>query len=338
MSIDLRALFDHLNIEWKDRGPNCSRGRVNINCPFCWDDPSCHCTISEATGRWYCFRDSTHYGDAAHLVTKLLADRDERRPRIAALALLDDYDTATDSIPAPPPERKQTAWERFLPAWQSEAMLDYLWERGFDRPDMVARKFDLRYAKQGEWAQRLLIPLYDSESQQQGWTGRAIRNLELRYRAEPPHLIPSLLAGNLLGESLLVVEGPMDALKWNSAMGSALLQCSAIGLTSLNLTADRLSAIARKPRRAIILCLDADAKTHLKLRLMSELRKRPTYGAVLLINPPDNYNDLGAMPEQAVQDWGGALLHAVQMGRGVRELGESLDMGTTRTDRSILAR
>jgi hypothetical protein len=311
--VDWRGLLNEINIEWKDRGPNCARGRVNINCPFCWDDPSCHCTISEATGRFYCYRDSLHFGDAVALVSKLKADKGVRRPRIEALALLDDYETTL--APTPPAAiPRQTDIEReydnFEPAWESERYLDYLAdERGFSNPVMTARQFNLRCQRHGIWARRLLLPLYDHTGSLSGWTGRSIDDWrEPRYLAHPSALVLELLAGSLDGSSFVIAEGPMDALKFNSAMRARVQDCSAVGLTGLHLSQGRLFSIcARQPKR-LWLSLDANAKRSTRRQLQRELAKYAAERFCHRLVIPSGFKDLGEMPEPLIRDMMSTLI------------------------------
>ena len=304
MAVDWRALLSSIGVQWKDKGNNCSRGHVNINCPFCHDDPSFHAGINEETGHYSCWRNTNHWGsDPARLLQKLT------RSRTQALALLEKYETGIPITKREPVEKPRNGeWDKFLPASENDACMDYLWNRGFDDPERVANQAGLKYARHGVYQHRLLMPLYDHEMVARAWTGRALRDdVAMRYKTEA-HPDSALLiytdavlcglakaAGNM---SVIVVEGPMDALKINSYKEDR--DILAIGLTGLKAPEGRFYTLSKiKPKR-IFLCLDDNSP----LAIRAKLRKIADRDApALSVKVPDGFHDPGEMPQNKVNPW-----------------------------------
>lgn len=235
-----RSLFDALRVPWKDRGPNCSSGRVNISCPWCGDqDPSFHLSIDESTSAYFCMRTpgSHHSGRS---VPWLLLGLKVHPTEIDALV-------AQHSDEHPPPRlttsRVQVLdWDKFESAADHEAPLDYLRQRGYASAEGLARRYDLRFTRVGRHAWRVLMPLTCPQDGYRvtAFTGRTIRDQTPRYLINDPsgaslylptdlgmgrvcvaalqgtaltqekRLHLSMLAGR--HDALVMCEGPFDAL------------------------------------------------------------------------------------------------------------------------------
>src|ERR1044072_5073781 len=74
MRFDWIAFLRRNNIYYTMKGPNASRGRVNIKGPFCGqDDPSEHLGIKLNGNGWSCWRNGAHKGPSSEtLVAALL--------------------------------------------------------------------------------------------------------------------------------------------------------------------------------------------------------------------------------------------------------------------------
>jgi DNA primase len=230
------------------------------------------------------------------------------RSRVQALALLEEYEkpallTREEAPPAPP-----GAWDRFLPASRDDACLDYLYDRGFDKPERVADTFDLRYSPRGEYAGRLLFPLYDAALEPKAWTGRTIRNREPRYKTLETDDAASLVATSPAhvavargtpNTSLIVVEGPLDALKINAYAG--MREVVAIGITGLNLTQGRLDLIAQWKPINIFLCLDSEKPIAGQTRMLHTLSRQGT--PVIPLSLPSGYKDPGEVHSAVINPW-----------------------------------
>lgn len=239
--LDFKALLDEHRIEYVTRGKNVSRGEVNIQCPFCGSaDPSHHMGINLESGWWSCWRNANHRGKSPlRLLVALLRIPYWQARELAGLGK--DYvdpDGFSSVV-----QRLRDGWGTTVQAEQAEARVlrldrdfrpvdgtyatrrfeDYLCDvRGFDRRDVpdVCLDYDLHCATGGTWAGRLIMPYY-MDGQLVTWTGRAIGRAEVRYKdlsvdeslLAPKHTLynhDALIEG---GRVLVIVEGPMDAMK-----------------------------------------------------------------------------------------------------------------------------
>lgn len=132
-------------------------------------------------------------------------------------------------------------WSRFKPAHEHDAYLDYLHERGFDDPESMCRRYDLRYASNGRWAARLLIPITDETGAITTWTGRAIRDMELRYDTLAVARTDIVYVPRAMRANAVLVEGPIDALK--VAEASEYLPISPIAILGTGINDDRIARI-----------------------------------------------------------------------------------------------
>jgi hypothetical protein len=266
---DFAKLLREEGIDFIQRGKNVKRGELNIRCPFCASaDPSHHMGLNLSTGQWACWRNAEHRGKSPlRLLVKLLNVSYWRAREIAGLdrdyidpdgfsslvARLKSTGWSTAKAPERAPEKLQTP-SAFRPlTWgvATRRHMDYLIQRGFDErdADSVAYDYALQGATSGRWAHRVILP-YFLDGELVTWTGRAITPSEYRYLdlAVEDSLIPpkqtlynydALIAG---GEWLVVVEGPIDALKldyYGKPYG-----VRAVGLSTNSMTEDQLYMLA----------------------------------------------------------------------------------------------
>jgi len=224
--------------------------------------------------------------------------------RVKAVNVLEDY---TDSKPVEvrAPVQKLIKFDTFPYASGNQRILDYMAARDFDNPELTCRRFNLRYALAGEYANRVLLPLIDENGDIQSFVGRAIRsNMEPAYKAANPDLIANLVYGNLTGKTVVIVEGPFDALKINSALYDRLHEISCIALTGRVLTHARQRLLIRQHVDRYLLAVDADVRSAPLHRMYRELRvllwDHVKFDRLIL---PEEYQDPGEMTEEAIVDW-----------------------------------
>lgn len=289
-------MLDALRVPWRDRGSNCSRGHVNVKCPWCGNqDPSQHLTIKEETGEYYCFRaPQLHSGKSLPwlllglgqrpaqidgIIHEFSDGRNEREPR---------FFTAVTHTPV--------RWERFEPAYNFTPALDYLRERGFHRPDVLSRDFDLRFTRTGRMAWRILLPL-STGGDVTGCVGRGIRTGQTpRYLTDDPFegsvYIPSYSETT---ELLMFLEGPIDALV--AAVDNDPAEVMPVGILGLALPPERLmtiSNLARGAKRAVFV-QDADQPASAAYRLIDQLLQIPWLSSVERAEPPPRRKDVGEL-------------------------------------------
>lgn len=211
-------------------GPNTARGHISVKCPWCGSaDPSEHLGLSLDVGHpvWGCLRNSKHRGlNPTRLVAKLL-----HLPYSAAMDLVDkaappvdDFDVAVERLRGDVVEQsKEKKWSRVvqLPDMfrrlfngsYGKRFVDYLTHRGFHDALGVAHQYDLFYCLTGDFAWRLIFPVVDN-GVLIGWTGRDIRGgAKLRYRASDGLGKDVLMSFSTPASVVMIVEGPVDALK-----------------------------------------------------------------------------------------------------------------------------
>jgi hypothetical protein len=280
--VELRTVLTRYNIEWKDRGNNCSAGWVNINCPFCRDDPSQHLRISDQLAGYYCLRNRLHKGGIHYLFSKLGIPTDHLpTPGHRAINIEPPKEKVIDSAPS---------W-MFAPAEDNQEMLDYLEFRKFLLPEEVCKKFRLQFSPFGKWAGRLIIPLTV------GWTGRSVRpHIEPRYLAETTD------AGFFThgkGETAIIVEGQLDGMKIAAASSQFLVCATGGGEVSYAL----INFLRDKGVRTIHSVPDNDAAVSQRMALLSELRTGCPFATVHKTHLPPEFKDAGEMTEVEAKQW-----------------------------------
>lgn len=217
------------HIEYVERGANVSRGHAAIKCPWCVDDPSAHLNISLEGKGFKCWRDPSHKGFKPHkLIVRLLHCTNQKAREIVGDQPheLTDLDTMLDGLSKKSPELKKSD-NLVLPSNSypisktAKPFYDYLLNRGFDVPEELSPLYGLRYALTGDFAGRILLPVYMGGLQT--WTARAVAaNATLRYKTLGTARGELRRCSNCLylydnwmhgGKVLYICEGPFDALK-----------------------------------------------------------------------------------------------------------------------------
>jgi hypothetical protein len=245
----VRFLNAH-RIEFVERGANVARGNIAINCPWCGDaDRGFHLGISLGGKGYGCWRSKSHRGiRPTRLIAALLKCSWDEAKRISGdddVILTDDeafakqvremmqgkVQVSTDVKPIDMPKSFKPIEDRAF----GRRFVDYLTdERGYSYADALklAPLYDLRYCISGPFKYRLIIPVYMDGLV--NWTGRDITGRSLiRYRTlstDPKKaeeagtpVAPIPIERTLLnydeiireehGRSLVVCEGPLDALR-----------------------------------------------------------------------------------------------------------------------------
>lgn len=304
MIVDWRRTFSHLGVAWIDRGANHTRGNVNIRCPYCHDDPSYHMGVSEEKEAFYCYRDSRHAGRSfIALLIRMGCSRTE------AVSLLNEYGDGKRRKPEAAPiftrehEKTRFAWDRFTAAQDCPAMLAYLKGRGFSSPAITCNAYGLRWASEGEWARRLLIPFSDHKREIFTWVGRAIDSAgKPRYLMENEKVPGAIYLPRLPRKVLHIVEGPIDALK--VAVSTELLDVTPIALAGKGVTDSKLVRLQAFAKNCAYALLSYDPGVALGERMAVKRQIAATLKIPVRMLPvPEGCEDPGAMSITQVQDW-----------------------------------
>ena len=244
MAFDWQVFLSDHNIHYVTDGPNCPKGDLAIRCPFCGDDPSQHLAVNMEGAGWHCWRNRDHAGRSPVKLIQALLGCSYDQARLFAghttnipSNFLEQVQAqmAPHAIVAPrdplklPKELKEL---RNVPS--ARPYLNYLRNRGYDRPIALGREYNLRYCTTGAFAGRVILPVY-FEGALVTWTGRAIsKRQELRYKSltttpkkakdEGTPLAIGAIGHYLLwfddlmkrpGHTIILCEGPFDALRVN---------------------------------------------------------------------------------------------------------------------------
>jgi DNA primase len=201
------------------------KGNVAIVCPFHEDtNPSLHVSLEH--GGFHCFSCDAHGGFA-----KLYA-------KLANISISDAYDRLNCFLSASntvqliqkqifstlnPDEDKEVylKWKvfssMFKPITQSERGLSYLHSRNIT--DMsIYKSFHIRYATEGKYRDRVVLPIFDVQNRLISFTARTIipNVLPKTRKARSPHAtlfgLKELLDIHGTLKTILIVEGEFDCL------------------------------------------------------------------------------------------------------------------------------
>lgn len=245
--MDWFAFLNQNNIPYTTTGPNSSRGRVNIKCPWCAEDPSEHLGVSLSGKGYHCWRDATHRGrDQARLVARLLnCGLQEAQRVIGGSVQIPQDEDLLSSLHAnlggeeddyEPPPKSLIMPSHFKPLVPGKGVLsgpflEYLRDRGYRGAQLewLCTTYDLHYCLSGKFSHRVIIPVYNRWGDLVTWTGRHISKREpMRYRALSKDTQLVATKETLLGldylwkvpnpKVLVIVEGPFDAF-WLTMFG-----------------------------------------------------------------------------------------------------------------------
>lgn len=287
MTVDLRRLFDKYRISWRDRGANTAKHCVNICCPLCGSsDSGFHMGVNENGQGWYCLRNQKHNGKSyAKLFQLLHIPKKEWAGKV--------IDGGERSLGTPGPSRDYREWMYFLPAEESVECCDYLAARGFTEPVATAKRFNLRFAPEGRWVGRLLIPLST------GWTGRAMRShMELRYKSETDEL-GHFECGNRKSRTLVLLEGPLDAMRL-ATVNDLYHYHANLGK---RITASLIMQIRLRDYSTIYYAPDGDVSQLEQYETVNLLESYCTQQKVITIQFPKDRKDACGMTELEARKW-----------------------------------
>lgn len=214
--------------------PNVRRSHVAIHCPRCPRDTKHHFAIDLRDGKVRgCWRDSGHWMPPTHLIHELTGVSYEKAREMLRRGETDFEGTTaigllrTLSKPEKPTARPKlkklklpSEFSKFSTRAdaQQRKFVDYLRDkRGVEQPIRLAQAAKLRWCTRGDFANRIIFPIR-LHGKLYGWTSRHIGHKpRLRYRAHPEgDAMQSLVwvpRTPKPGDLLLLVEGPVDALK-----------------------------------------------------------------------------------------------------------------------------
>lgn len=325
----LKILKEH-NIDYADQGSNVKEGNVNVKCPFCADDPSKHMGIDVTTGIYGCWRNDTHRGRRVErLVAKLLGVSVIKARSILGIgSFTDTSNFGSEAMRMLTQKDVEVSTERKLggvkrlkfrpelrPLWlhdssfNREPFLKYLFERGFDDPEALAKRYELMFATYSDWRYRIVAPIFYN-NRLATWIGRAISPAStLKYKdlsidASVRHAkfclfdYPHISEG---GRRLFVVEGYFDAMKlgWYLPDERDKVTC----LFTKTMTPEQAEILIKlSPKyEQIIILLDEDAIVQ-SMGIKSRLSLFAKNVTIMMV--PGAFKDPGEMTKESIVEWG----------------------------------
>lgn len=286
--MNIRSILEKHGIETFDRG-NTAKDNFSIHCPYCGTaDPSHHLSISPI-GELYCFRNKKHGGRNLVRLFRTL-----RIPE-ASYQHLNLKERVDQPRVVDVTEKDYSEWSYFQPACESAEAIDYLRSRLFERPVDVARQFNLKVSKEGEWAGRLIIPLIP-----EGWTGRSMReHIEPRYKAHTN--ADGFYYYSYKSSAAILCEGALDCMK----IASTSTQFDVYGKCRIEVSSGLIKMLREKKYMTIFSAPDSTVPYSQRREELTQLRSYCTNSDVRLVSLPGK--DFGALTESLTRQTLGAL-------------------------------
>lgn len=259
---DVKKILNDYSIEFVESGSNVAKGNVNVKCPWCGEaDKSQHLGINLKSGMWGCWRSAQHRGRAlSKLLSRLTGLTLSEARRVCGEGVdraiqLGEFDNAIqtisegENVATDVRLARKCGFDEYMHKLtgrkrSQKRAVQYLHRsRGFPLKDIraLARRYDLHFAIKGDYAERIVVPVYEG-GVLQTYLGRSIyEEAGLRYRAlESEHSVKQVKDciynfDNALkgGRTLYFVEGAFDVFKvdfYNYKRG-----VRAIGLFNMNI-------------------------------------------------------------------------------------------------------
>ena len=275
--------------------------------PFCgFADPSFHMGIDPNSSAFGCLRDDDHRSKYPHrLIMKIAGLSWEQACELIGEEYIpEDFDLKAKlerlnkkGVKSRDKIQWHEDFRKLSNKGKRKSFVDYLVSRGFAQEDipMMCKLYKLRCATSGAWSDRLILPVIH-EKELIGWTGRAIGDSDLRYRAHPPgKLIKQFLFNQNAvkdgGRVLVITEGPLDAYKIDFYGRDYAIR--AVATMGTALTEEQISEIIQLSKRFDVtgILLDKDA-----LGKSLKLRQRLSMIRPVRIPLLPGFDDPGSIP------------------------------------------
>lgn len=153
--IDIISLLEDKDIDYSTSGKNVTRGWVELNCPFCENDPSFHLGVNLSSGIYHCWICGAK-GGAKKLIQKLLGISFEKVDKI-----IDDFEI--DILEKQKSYKSDVSEVNFPKGAEldfPEMHKKYLTRRGFDYKKLTAEYGLKSYLHLGkEFSYRVVAPV-----------------------------------------------------------------------------------------------------------------------------------------------------------------------------------
>lgn len=264
--MNIRELFDQRGVRYSTTG-QVTHGMLGMECPFCADsldpDPSAHLGVHPDEGWYSCWRNPQHRGRTPHrLLWKLLRMPSDEVDSMLGVRTRTNV-RAREALTALSANAERE-WDKFVPLAHdsAHAYRKYMNRRGVS--DASIAQFGLMAAVvKGQWQWRVIFPV---RSPHNGavctWTARSIGNATPKYLAlgrndgvPLKHTLYNAERVAKSGHTLVICEGPMDAIVLQSLAPYSTVTCT-FGVT---VSEEQMALIWRTNFTRKILLFDSDA-------------------------------------------------------------------------------
>lgn len=239
------------------KGYRRARGNYAFHCPWCQHrKPKLEISLvtnSKGENPWECWVCKTRGRTIQSLIKHLNLSREEAQNVLQFVQKgTEDFEELPKTIVRLPDE--------FVPLELAPAtsvyakrVKSYLYSRGLEDVDFI--RYGLGYCMKGKYADRIIIPSYDSNNCLNFFTGRSILPGAYQRYANPECSKDIVFFENLINwnEPVLLCEGPFDAMA---------LRRNAIPLQGKSISKALMKKILENPVPAIYIILDKDARKH----------------------------------------------------------------------------
>jgi DNA primase len=250
--IDIISLLESKNIDYSTSGKNTSRGWVELNCPFCGNDPSFHLGVNLSSGIFHCWICGAK-GGIEKLIQKLLGIPRREAEKIISTHNINFLEQEIETKNA-----KNIVFPKGLEDGIPSIHRNFLRERGFS-PNEVIQKYKLKayHHLGGKWSFRIVIPVLIN-NQMVSFIARDVTNKQTPKYKNLSNEQSIINIKNCLynidsvkkGGKVIIVEGVFD--QWRVGDGS----CALLGT---EYTTQQLFLLYQKKLKKAYVMLDADA-------------------------------------------------------------------------------
>jgi hypothetical protein len=304
--IKLERLFRSRGVKYSTSGKHATEGHVNIQCPFCGaSDPSFHLGISVINGAYHCWRTPKHSG----YNIDFLLSRVFKISKKESQNIISEYSDLS-FLPAKEKDGNKiwSFMETFVDPSLYKTPVEYLQKRGFYNIKNLCNKYNIKYCTYGEWAGRIILPIYDDEHNLVSFTARDVtgtsgiryKTLNAEYSKKNYNELLFNSNSRMNGGDLILVEGPMDAMRVEGISGSI----SSWSLMGLELSLGKIEVIKKysKMFSRIYLVIDND-QPKIKALYMSQELEKYINRDISIAFPPSHVKDVGELDNYDLQTW-----------------------------------
>jgi len=241
-------ILDHYTIPYAMHGGNISAKCIGVDCPFCGDTGQ-HCGIFIDGGNYSCWRCS-EAGSFYKLLSEILgisfAEYDKLLHSIIAVqpvVKVEEPPKVEEIKPVILPKEFKPITEH-VPLF----VITFLDNRRISLE--TCTKYNLGYCQFGEYAQRIIIPIYINNELVAFQARAAVDHASLRYKTSKVAINNYLYKYDDIDKRMILTEGVFDALR---------LEDEAVCSFGTHICINQRRLILQKKLNELIFCWDGDA-------------------------------------------------------------------------------